>query len=167
MAAGITYEPIATTTLSTSSASVTFSSISGSYTDLVFVSTAKLVSGTAGMQLQFNGDTASNYGNVFLYGDGSSIGSVQNGTATSINFHYGAYLDSTNWAVQIGQIMNYSKTTTYKTVVNRDGSAPTGTDAIVGMWRDTSAITQIVVKTGNANIYAAGSTFTLYGIAAA
>jgi len=40
MAAGKTYEPIATTTLSSSAATITFSSISGSYTDLVFVSTA-------------------------------------------------------------------------------------------------------------------------------
>jgi hypothetical protein len=167
MAAGATYEPIATTTLSSSAATITFSSISGSYTDLVFVSTAKLVSGTAGMQLQFNGDTGSNYSNTFLWATGSSSGSVGNSNATSINFHYGAFLDSTNFAVQIGQIMNYSNTTTYKTVINRDGSAPTGTDAIVGMWRNTSAITQIVVKVGNANVFATGSTFTLYGIAAA
>jgi hypothetical protein len=33
----ITYEPIATTTLGTAAASVTFSSISGAYTDLVLV----------------------------------------------------------------------------------------------------------------------------------
>ena len=32
-----TYEPIATTTLSTATAEVTFSSISGSYTDLVYI----------------------------------------------------------------------------------------------------------------------------------
>jgi hypothetical protein len=32
-----TYEPIATTTLGTATASVTFSSISGAYTDLVLV----------------------------------------------------------------------------------------------------------------------------------
>jgi len=43
----ITYEPIATTTLSSAQSSVTFSSISGSYTDLVLVfSDVKLSSGT-------------------------------------------------------------------------------------------------------------------------
>ena len=167
MAAGTTYEPIATNTLSSSAATVTFSSISGSYTDLVLISTAKLVSGTAGMQLQFNGDTGSNYSNTFLWADGSTAGSVGNSNATSINFHYGAYLDSTNWAVQISQIMNYSNATTRKTVINRDGSASTGTDLIVGLWRNTSAINQVVVKLGNANSFASGSTFTLYGITAA
>ena len=35
MAAGRTYEPIATTTLGSNATSVTFSNISGSYTDLV------------------------------------------------------------------------------------------------------------------------------------
>jgi hypothetical protein len=167
MAAGATYEPIATTTLSSSAATVTFSSISSSYTDLVFVSTAKLVSGTAGMQLQFNGDTASNYSNTFLYGDGSAAGSVRNSNATSINFHYGAILDSTNFAIQISQIMNYKNTTTYKTALNRDGLGTNGTDAIVGTWRNTSAINQVLIKVGNANVFATGSTFTLYGIAAA
>jgi len=167
MAADGTYEPIATNTLSSSAASVTFSSISSSYTDLILISSAKLVSGTAGMQLQFNGDTSTNYSNTFLWADGSTASSVGNSNATSINFHYGAYLDSTNWAIQTSQIMNYSNATTYKTVLNRDGSAPTGTDAVVGMWRNTSAINQVLIKVGNANVFETGSSFTLYGIAAA
>ena len=37
MAAGSTYTPIATTTLGSAQADVTFSSISGSYTDLVLI----------------------------------------------------------------------------------------------------------------------------------
>ena len=41
MAAGSTYTPLATNTLSSSSASITFSSISGSYTDLVLVMNRK------------------------------------------------------------------------------------------------------------------------------
>jgi hypothetical protein len=57
----ITYEPIATTTLGTAEASVTFSTISGAYTDLVLV-----IEGTfanywfwqvADILMQFNGDT--------------------------------------------------------------------------------------------------------------
>ena len=37
MAAGATYEPIATNTLGSAAASVTFSGISGSYTDLILI----------------------------------------------------------------------------------------------------------------------------------
>jgi len=61
----ITYEPIATTTLSSAQSSVTFSSISGSYTDLVLVfSDVKLSSGDSAIDIQVgNGsvDTSSNY----------------------------------------------------------------------------------------------------------
>jgi hypothetical protein len=67
-----TYTPIATTTLGTAAASVTFSSISGSYTDLVLI--------IAGVQsvadvpyIQFNSDTATNYSRTQLSGDGSSV----------------------------------------------------------------------------------------------
>ena len=41
----ITYEPIATTTLGSAAASVTFSSISGSYTDLVLIVVPKATTG--------------------------------------------------------------------------------------------------------------------------
>jgi hypothetical protein len=167
MAAGPTYEPIATTTLSSSSGTVTFSSISSSYTDLVLVTMAKLTSGTSGMRLRFNSDTGSNYSNTFLYGDGTSSGSVGN-TSTGCNFYYGAYLDSSNWGITTSNIMNYSNSTTKKTVITRDGSAALGVDAVVSLYfGSTSAITNIDVQTTNSNVFASGSTFTLYGIAAA
>ena len=57
----ITYEPIATTTLGSATASVTFSSL-GSYTDIVLVcSVQSASSGDARINIRFNGDTASNY----------------------------------------------------------------------------------------------------------
>ena len=49
-----TYEKIATTTLGSSQASVTFSSISGSYTDLVLISDSTVASGSDGVRLRFN-----------------------------------------------------------------------------------------------------------------
>jgi len=62
MAAGATYEPIATTTVSGSSTStVTFSSISGTYTDLVIIGNLGSQTTNAFPYLQFNGDTGSNY----------------------------------------------------------------------------------------------------------
>jgi hypothetical protein len=68
MPAGGTYEPIATNTLSSSQGTVTFASISASYTDLVLITVAKLASGTSGMKLRFNSDSGANYGNTYLYG---------------------------------------------------------------------------------------------------
>jgi hypothetical protein len=168
MAAGGTYEPIATTTLTTSQAIITFSSISASYTDLVLVTVAKLTSGTAGMKLQFNSDTANNYSNIFLYGDGSSPGSVQNSNTNGINFYYAAVLGSTDFSITTSNIMNYSNSTTFKTVIARDGQSGSGTDAIASVWQKApEVINRIDVIVTNANVYAAGSTFSLYGIKAA
>jgi hypothetical protein len=56
MAAGNTYTQIASTTLGTAAASVTFSSIAGTYTDLILIVAGKDVTSYAGAQLQFNGD---------------------------------------------------------------------------------------------------------------
>ena len=66
--------PIQTYTLSATTASVTFSSISGAYTDLVLVCNSKLTTSNTQIRLQFNGDTASNYSTIILYGDGASPG---------------------------------------------------------------------------------------------
>ena len=52
-----TYEPIATTTLGSAQSSVTFSAISGSYTDLVIVINGALSSGLASLSVEYNGDT--------------------------------------------------------------------------------------------------------------
>ena len=62
--------------------------------------------------------------------------------------------------------MNYSNATTYKTVITRASNANNGVDAVVGLWRNTAAITSINVFLGTGNLDT-GSTFTLYGIKAA
>ncbi len=56
-----TYEPLATTTLGSAASSVTFSSISGSYTDLVVVFSGTAGGGNSNLILTFNSDTGSNY----------------------------------------------------------------------------------------------------------
>lgn len=169
MAAGNTYVALATNTLSSTAASVTFSSISGAYTDLVLVVKAKVGASTANNYLTIgNGtvDTGANYSRTRLSGDGSSALSARNTAAT------GAYLDSygdTNStefdSVQFAHIMNYANTTTYKTILCRANRASLGVDAIVNLWRSTAAINIITVN--SSGTYAVGSTFTLYGIAAA
>jgi hypothetical protein len=65
--------------------------------------------------------------------------------------------------------MNYSNTTTYKTALNRSNQAAGGVDATVGLWRSTAAIDTIrfYANTNGSQNFLTGSTFTLYGIAAA
>ncbi len=79
---------IATTTLSSAASTITFSTISGSYTDLRVVLTGKAVSGgVIYPAARFNSDTGTNYSNIFLVGIGSSaifLNSFSNSTSIFI-----------------------------------------------------------------------------------
>jgi hypothetical protein len=159
-----TYEPIATQTLGSTAASITFSSISGAYTDLVLMANATASVDTQ-IRLQFNSDTGSNYSATILGGDGSSPFSVRVSNQTSMNIA-GV---GTVAGVSIIHLNNYANTSTYKTVLGRYNSESTSygeTGAKVGLWRSTSAITSVVAFPSSGN-FSTGSTFTLYGIKAA
>jgi hypothetical protein len=164
MPAGNTFEAIATQTLGSAAATVTFSSISGSYTDLILIFNGQFSSATRQIALQFNSDTGSNYSDTTLGGTGSVAESGRDINKTLI---YLGYMPTANSQVMsILQIMNYSNSTTYKTVLSRSNDASGYVSANVGLWRSTAAITSVVVlpQSGNFNT---GSTFSLYGIKAA
>lgn len=168
----ITYEPIATTTLSTATASVTFSSISGSYTDLVLVLYGNMSASGNSIYMRFNGDTGSNYSVTYVGAAASgaySARSTNNSQGAGIG---GFYVGYTNGLYScITHILNYSNSTTYKTLLTRWGDPSTGgsTEALVNLWRNTAAITSLEVRnsSGGTQNFASGSTFTLYGIKSA
>ncbi len=73
-----TYVPISTTTLGSNASTVSFSSIPGTYTDLVIVMGVISTSNTGHyVYLQYNGDTGSNYSTTILTGTGSSAVSTR------------------------------------------------------------------------------------------
>ena len=165
-----TYTPIATTTLGSAASSVTFSSISGSYTDLVVIINTGTTAGTGQpLRLQVNGDTTSNYSTTSLWGDGSSTGSARSSNTSMTDNIVGMDGNAGNYN-QILHFMNYSNTTTYKTVLQRINRANASnfpaTSAAVYLWRSTSAINKIDIFPSTSTLLA-GSTFTLYGILAA
>lgn len=167
MAAGATYVSIASQTLSSNTVSYTFSSIPSTYTDLVLV-VSNLTTTVAGLSIymEFNGDNTAVYSETWLNGDGTSATSVRR-TADTKGFlgGYGAGSSTTNPAMAIGHIMNYANTTTFKTALARYSLGNVETNTLVNLWRSTAAINAIRVYTGGT--MAIGSTFTLYGIAAA
>lgn len=165
MAAGSTYTPIATTTLGSAAASYTFSSIPSTYTDLVVVVSGNGAVGT-GIVMQLNGATTG-YSLTQLGGAGSSVSSARRTTQSFINLTYAGFFTTTGQSMLIANIMNYANTTTYKTVLCRSGNAANGTDAIVGLWSNTAAVTSVLIGNDGSGNIAAGTTFTLYGIAAA
>lgn len=158
-----TYEPIATQTLGSASSSVLFSSIASTYTDLILTIDGT-VGSNCGIQLRFNSDSSSNYSFTRMTGDGSTASSDRSSNATFMELGY--YVTTTR-NINIVQIMNYSNSTTYKTVLNRANaqSVNIGAQAYVEMWRSTSAINSITINaSGNLS---SGSILTLYGIKAA
>jgi hypothetical protein len=165
MPAGNTYEAIATQTLGSNTASVTFSSISGTYTDLVLVVNGDAIGGNNNLSLRVgNGsiDSGSNYSYTRLYGFSSTAGSGRASNTTK-----GGQLGwGTNQSSVIYQFMNYSNTTTNKTVLGR-GADTEIVDTGVTLWRSTAAINTITVFMDSAENLKSGSTFSLYGIKAA
>jgi hypothetical protein len=158
-----TYEKIATTTLGTVSTGVTFSSISGSYTDLVLIISYRLDGAGTGAAggLRFNSDSSTNYSATFMYGTGSSAISARASNATYADV---AFMSSNSWATSITNIQNYSNTTTFKTLISRNSVSNGEVTAYVNIWRSTSAINNIQIFAGSN--YAVGTMFTLYGIKA-
>jgi len=163
MAAGSTYTPIATTTLSSTQATVTFSSFSG-YTDLFLVVNALNDAGYRGMTIQLNSDT-SNYSSTYMNADTTNTATSGRSINTSNYIDPFLTIAQTQRGVVTVNFMNYSNTTTYKTILSR-GAVAINSRASVGLWRSTSAITSFTIGMTVDN-FVSGSVFTLYGISAA
>ena len=159
-----TYEPIATTTLGSAQASVTFNSGLSGYTDLRLIVQTKQTGSSDYSRIQF--DSSNTYSQVGIYGSGTSAVSPPNGTNQPGIYPLYYYSESsTNWTIAQIDIMNYANTNINKTVLYRAGDAGQVVQAGVGMWRNTAAITAVTYST--VGTFTAGSTFTLYGIKAA
>lgn len=157
-----TYEAIATQTLGSSAATVTFSSIPSNYTDLILIATGK-PTGAASMYMRFNSDTGNNYSYTMIYGN--SAGSVAGYRLANIGVITYAVWRTTNPQYAIVQIQNYSNTTTNKTCLMRSYDDDWTVRANSGLWRSTSAINRIDLISDSS--YDTGCIFTLYGIKAA
>jgi hypothetical protein len=168
MAAGATYEPIATNTLSTAATSITFSSIPATYTDLrlVFVPLANTL--TLDAKMTFNG-TSTGYSatQTALLGDGATASSAVTGTTSQI------YINSLSISLTIPNlstvdIFSYAGST-YKTSLlafNEDRNGSGTVQRQVSTWLNTAAITSITITVSRDN-FKAGTIATLYGIKAA
>jgi hypothetical protein len=166
-----TYDSIASTTLSTTASTITFTSISQSFTDLILVITAKSTSGAFDIRCRVgNGtiDTGSSYSYTYLSGDGSSAlsGRASSQTFTFVDIYGSVTTDFNHNGIY--HFMNYSNTTTNKTILSRSNRAASGTDAIVGLWRSTSAIDRIELALGSSatGTFDTGTIASLYGIKA-
>lgn len=155
-----TYEPIATTTLGSNQTSVTISSIPATYTDLVLIAQVQTLPSGGSLAVQLNSDTGTNYSYTRLYGNGTTATSDRTANTTAI-LSFGA--STLNPVTYILQLQNYSNATTYKTAISRVSNSGEFVASIVGLWRNTAAVTTMTINAITTN-FPAGSTFTLYGI---
>jgi hypothetical protein len=165
-----TYEPIATTTLSTTTHPVTFSSIPNTYTDLVIVVSAIATAGNYDLSIRYNSDTGSNYSWTGLLFNADNSGAVYSTRGTNATF----IPTLTNIATVtpypvIIHIQNYANTTTNKTSLSRIARETYANSAVVGLWRNTSAINEVslILTGGGSTTFKADTVITLYGIKAA
>ena len=171
MSAGATYVSLASNTLTSSAASVTFSSISQAYTDLVAVVQHKSVATICGLVCQVGASTvitAASYSVTSVYGNGSTAGSARDTARTNMAFARNNGDDNSDWQFTTINFMNYSNSTTFKTAISRLSNAAQEAEANVNLLRNTTNIDIITFAlTGTGLLFDTGSTFSLYGIAAA
>jgi len=163
-----TYELIASNTLTTTAASVTFSAIPATYTDLVLRVSARTDTTTSLIFLGFNGDTSGVWSRTSLRGSGSAASSGSNTSLAEMqleNVNISSYTADTfnNMEVYIPSytasqnkpISNFGVSETNASAANMAASA--------GLWRITSAVNEVKISGSSAN-FVSGSSFFLYGI---
>ena len=167
-----TYEPIATTTLGSATGSITFSSISSSYTDLRLVLSCSGVANADSVILQFNSDTGTNYSYTWLLGPGSNPAVSGRASAQSysrVTPDYGISTANTPFFVT-SDIFSYSGSTK-KALLSLGSIDLNGVNGntvrTAGLWNSSSAIDTIKIFTSGSNNLNAGTIATLYGIKAA
>lgn len=158
-----TYEPIATYNGTGSAGNITFSSIPATYTDLVLVASI-FSTANANSILRLNGDSGSNYSVTNVSGNGSTAVSYRGANQTAVLFQQDQFSTSTAAALTIFHFMNYSNTTTNKTVLTRSSKADQSAEMHVNLWRNTAAINSITISGAT---YTTNAIFTIYGIKAA
>ena len=172
-----TYIQIGSNILSSSAATVTFSSISNAYTDLVLVMSAKstdTTTATDGGIIRFNGGGAGNiyYTRYIQWTSGSaaptstSLGPDTDIWPLNVNSSNAAYTNVFNTAEIY--IPNYTASTykslSFTTIAEQNNSSGYGLGTMgAGLWQSTSAISSITCYPP-AGSWATYSSFYLYGI---
>ncbi len=160
-----TYEPIATTTLGSAAASITFSSVPATYTDFRIVWVGQWNTAADRLIMRLNSDSGTNYSKTAILGTGTSAISTVNTNATSI-VALGSSRNQNLMSMTTFDLFSYAGSTN-KTVLHATSFDENGSGLVeyaVNLWRNTAAITNIALSTVNGNNFAAGTTATLYGI---
>jgi hypothetical protein len=157
---------IETKTVGTAVATVEFTSIPQTYTDLVLLISSRPASGSIGVILAALNGSSANFTSRQLEGNGASATS-----GTSTTGRVGIFGDSGNTANTFANTQLYISNYTASTnkVLSADTVNETnGTTAYQvlysTLWNNTEAITSIALTSSSAANWAVGSMVSLYGI---
>lgn len=169
------YESIASTTLTTSTSTITFSSIPSTYTHLQLRIMCKNTStpNTGDYaSLRFNSDSGMNYTYHRLKGDGATASAYAAATGTFDGVTLERIATSKSGfatelhGVIICDILDYTNTNKYTTTRTLGGYDNNGSGEVLlmsALWTNTAAITSITLTTPSAN-FTQYSSFALYGV---
>ena len=165
------FVPIATTTLASSAASITFSSIPATYTHLQIRGVSRCTTSGLGsdwIYMRFNSDTGSNYSRHQMYGNGVSIvlGAEANITFTRAGITPRDGNTANVMGANIIDVLDYTNTNKYKTVRTLFGDDFNGSGELgiqSGLWMNTNAVTSITLFP-ESNSWKQYTQFSLYGI---
>jgi hypothetical protein len=163
------YESIQTYSLSTTTASVTFSSIPSTYKHLQLRILARgnfaysnLLDGT----MYFNGDTTvTNYYQHYLKGNGTAASASAANAPYMSNIFAGANQTTNVFGVAVIDILDYANTNKYKTMRYLGGTDNNGSGQInLGsiLWKNTAAVSSLYFATDGSMI--ANTQLALYGV---
>jgi hypothetical protein len=168
---------IASNTLGSSAASVTFSSIPGTYTDLVIRATMKHDStgtGTYAGWLKFNGTAATSYSVTRLnslsdssapYSDRSSnANEIQSININSSNAIYSNVFNSAEFYIPSYTVSQNKPVSLYSVAEMNNTTGYDLSSTAAGLWRNTATIDSIGIFPVAGTNFVAGSSFFLYGI---
>jgi hypothetical protein len=162
-----TYDLIATQTLGSTAASITFSSIAASWTDLRLIFHGTMTA-SAGVYLRYNNNTSLTYSWILLYSDGSSALSSRPTDTAGFNLGPAAFQTSTPGMAQV-DIFSYAGATNKTALLTQslDLNGSGFTSVSVSNWPSTAAITRIDLINQSSTTFAVGTVVSLYGIKAA
>lgn len=156
--------PLYTGTISGASTNtVTIPITNSNYTNLKVVVSTRTTNLPAILLLQMNGDTGTNYSHTAVGTAGSTAGSTRSSSQGAIYLSSYSHQNSTQ-STYTFYVMNYSNTNMNKTVLVRGSNSSYGIDIAAGLWRSNSAVTSLTIFLDRAEYWAAGSTFSVYGV---
>jgi hypothetical protein len=158
------YVALANITLSGAATTVTFSSISQSYRDLILV--IRTQSGNASSHqpgLRTNNITNS-YSYQGIYGNGSSAAAASGTGQGQMNLTGNQSALRADGPLNIiAQLNDYSATNKFKTCISRADGVTSSSLLTVSSNENTGAVSTLTVMNAT---FASGSTFALYGVSA-